>query len=159
MANNKLSGDIGEKEVCEKVPCPNCGKKLILLPSGFPMYDVQCSRCLFRAQVKTVNSPPRNTILGAGWEIYEKVMKAGYLAPSLFINFKWDTKTGLNSEIRFYPFVPKRNIKKYQLSPTARRANYKMFKYIELDEIPHFMLSSSFRPNNLFMQNLRRKHK
>lgn len=143
---NKAFGKAGEEDICEFIPCPNCQNKLVLLPEGFPMYDVQCSRCMFRAQVKTVNSPPRSQIFGAGWEIYDKALKSGYLSPSLFVNFKWKVKEGINREIRFYPFIAKGNIKKYQLSPNARRANYKMFKYIHLDKIPYFPLFQLFNP-------------
>jgi len=46
MANNKIHGDLGEREVTKKAPRPNCGRKLILLPTGYPLYDVQCSGCL-----------------------------------------------------------------------------------------------------------------
>lgn len=42
--------------------------------------------------------------------------------------------------IIFYPFVPKQNLKMRQLSPTARRANYKMFNYEKLDELPSFIV-------------------
>jgi len=137
--NNKLAGDLGEKEVCTLVPCPNCKNKLVLLPPGFPLYDVQCSRCLFRAQVKTVSSKPRASILGAGWEIYEKVLKAGYLAPPIFINFKWYDKEGLHQRIHFYPFVAKGNIQKYTLPPKSSRAGYKIFRYIKLDKAPQIV--------------------
>lgn len=47
MAKNKENGDQGEIEIVEKVPCPNCGKKLMLLPTGYPLYDVQCTGCNF----------------------------------------------------------------------------------------------------------------
>lgn len=134
--NNKNAGDLGEKEVCELVKCPNCSSRLTLLPPGFPMFDIQCTRCMFRAQVKTVKSKPKASILGAGWEIYDKVMKAGYLPPSLIINFKWKEKEELRQAIRFYPFIAESNIKQYTLSAEARRANYKMFRYIKLDKIP-----------------------
>ncbi len=141
MPNYKIAtGELGEIEVVKLVPCPNCSKQLMKLPKGFPMYDVQCSGCLFRAQVKTTTSSPRNSIRGAGWDIYEKVMKAGYLSPALFINFRWFTKEGLNREIRFYPFIAKGNIKMYQLPPEAKRANYKMFRYVKLNTIPYFVL-------------------
>lgn len=30
--SNKSSGDIGEQEVVDLVPCPNCGNRLMLLP-------------------------------------------------------------------------------------------------------------------------------
>ena len=62
MSKNKESGDDGEKEVCGFVPCPNCGKKLMLLPPNYPLYDVQCTGCSFRAQVKTNNTRPKAQI-------------------------------------------------------------------------------------------------
>ena len=137
MAGNQAAGALGEREVCELVRCPNCSKQLVLLPTGFPLFDVQCSRCLFRAQVKTVNGKPRGSIFGAGWDIYEKVLKAGHLAPPLIVNFKWVAKGEPQQEIRFYPFIAKKNVQKYQLSPTARRANYRMFRYVGLDKAPY----------------------
>jgi len=57
------------------VPCPNCAKKLMSLPKNFPLYDIQCTGCSFRAQVKTNNSKPKNEIFGAGWDIMSKVLK------------------------------------------------------------------------------------
>ena len=140
--SNKFTGDQGEREICEKIKCPNCGKQLVLLPPGFPMYDVQCSRCMFRAQIKTVNTKPKNSIFGAGWDIYEKVSKAGYLSPSLFVYFKWKFQDTICYEIRYYPFIPKTALKPYALSQTARRANYKMFKYVHLDKLPYFVLDA-----------------
>lgn len=70
----------------------------------------------------------------------EKVLKSGYITPPLIVNFKWKEKDKERQEIRFYPFVPKVNLKKYQLSPTARRANYKMFRYVGLNELPFFVV-------------------
>lgn len=148
MANNKQSGDIGEKEVVDLIPCPNCGKKLMILPPNYPMYDVQCTACNFRAQVKTANRPPCNIVRGSGYDIYEKVLKAGYLAPPLFVNFRWKGEEGnIKREIRFYPFVSKGNISKYTLSEKARRANYRMFNYVKLDKIPHMVLLQELNPN------------
>lgn len=148
MLTKKQVGTLGEKEVAKYVKCPNCLSTLILLPEGFPMYDVQCSRCLFRAQIKTVNSKPKSSIFGAGWDIYGKVMKAGYLAPQLIVNFRWKARNGgLNQEIRFYPFIAIGNIQKYKLSPTARRANYWMFKYVKLDKIPFISMFSQHDPS------------
>ena len=140
MATNREAGDKGEKEIIKLIPCPNCGKKLMTLPPGFPLYDIQCMRCLFRAQVKTNNSKPKPVIFGAGWDIISKVMKSGYMVPPLLTNFKWNDKEKNHQEIRFYPFIPKINLKMHQLSPKARRANYKMFNYIGIDEIPYFVL-------------------
>src|SRR3990167_2999117 len=111
MSNNRKSGDDGEKDVIEKVVCPNCDKRLMLLPSNYPLYDVQCTACSFRAQVKTIKSKPKSLIFGAGWDIMEKVLKSGFITPPIFTNFIWKDETGDHQEIRFYPFVPKVNLK------------------------------------------------
>lgn len=140
MSKNKESGDAGELDVIEKVPCLNCGKKLMILPPNYPLYDVQCVGCNFRVQIKTNSCKPKSVISGAGWDIMEKVLKSGFLVPPLITNFKWSDKTGDHQEIRFYPFISKKNLKMHKLSPTARRANYKMFNYIGIDEIPHFVI-------------------
>jgi hypothetical protein len=110
----------------------------MLLPKNYPLFDVQCVGCNFRAQVKTNQSKPKNQIFGAGWDIIEKVLKSGFLVPPLITNFLWKDKEGEHQEIRFYPFVPKKNLKMHKLSPTARRANYKMFNYVGIDKIPYF---------------------
>lgn len=71
----------------------------------------------------------------------QKVLMSGFIAPPLITNFVWKDNTGKShQEIRFYPFVPKKNLKMYQLSETARRANYKMFNYIGIDKLPSFLL-------------------
>ena len=84
--------------------------------------------------MKTNHCKPKAEIFGAGWDIMDKVLKSGFLAPPLITNFKWDDQ----QEIRLYPFIPKINLKKHQLSPTSKRANYKMFNYIGLDNLPYF---------------------
>lgn len=140
MTGNKAAGDKGEQEVIDLVPCPNCGKKLMQLPPSYPLYDVQCTACSFRAQVKTNNTKPKAEIFGAGWDIMQKVLKSGFLAPPLITNFKWLEKETAHQEIRFYPFIPKENLSMHQLSPKARRANYKMFNYIGLDVLPYFIV-------------------
>lgn len=138
MSINKECGNLGEKEIVDKVPCPNGKKKLMLLPPNFPLYDIQCTGCSFRAQVKTVNSKQKNILFGAGWDIMCKVLKSGYMIPPLFLNFKWNH----HQEIRFYPFIPKINLQNYQLSSTARRANYKMFHYKNMNQLPYFKVYS-----------------
>jgi len=70
----------------------------------------------------------------------EKVLKSGFITPPLFTNFKRADKQGTHQEIRFYPFVPKRDLKRHQLSARARRANYWMFNYVGLDTLPHFVV-------------------
>ena len=138
MEGNQKSGDDGEKEVVELVACPNCGKTLMQLPKNYPLYDLQCTGCAFRAQVKTNHSKPKDVIFGAGWEIIQKVLKSGFMVPALFANFKWKEQGVDRQEIIFYPFIPKSHLKKRQLSPTARRANYKMFNYVGLSKLPSF---------------------
>jgi DNA-directed RNA polymerase subunit RPC12/RpoP len=140
MSKSQESGDAGELDVIEKVPCPNCGKRLMGLPKNYPLYDVQCVGCNFRAQVKTNNSKLKREIFGAGWDIMEKVLKSGFITPPLITNFIWKDRLGIHQEIRFYPFIPKKNLKMHKLSPTARRANYKMFNYIGIDILPYFVL-------------------
>ena len=142
MSKNKENGDVGELEVVDLVPCPNCGKKLMTLPKNYPLYDVQCVGCSFRAQVKTNNSKPKNIIFGAGWDIMEKVLKSGFMVPPLIANFKWTENDNAHQRILFYPFIKKKNLKMHQLSGTARRANYKMFNYVELDKLPSMELFS-----------------
>ena len=140
MSGNRKAGDVGEGEVVQLVPCPNCGKELMRLPPNYPLYDIQCTGCSFRAQVKTNNSKPKDEIFGAGWEIIEKVLKSGFMVPPLLVNYKWIEKGKKRQKILFYPFVPKINLKKRQLSSKARRANYKMFNYIGLGKLPCFVL-------------------
>jgi hypothetical protein len=142
MGTNRKSGDRGEKEVINLIRCPNCEKKLMLLPQNFPLYDVQCTGCSFRAQIKTNMSKPRSIVFGAGWQILDKVLKSGFIMPPLIINFKWIENGKKKQEIRFYPFVPKKNLNKYKLSEKARRANYWMFTYIGLDQLPNFVVYS-----------------
>ncbi|MFZ4107029.1 DpnI domain-containing protein [Flavobacterium sp.] len=138
MISNKKTGEMGEKEVIKLISCPNCEKDLMQLPKDYPLYDVQCTGCSFRAQVKSISSKPKKQFLGAGWEIIDKVLKSGFMVPPIFTNFKWIEKGVKKQEIRFYPFIPKINLNKYQLSPTAKRANYKLFHYINMDLLPYF---------------------
>lgn len=143
MGINKEFGDKGEMQVVELVPCPNCSKELMLLPPNYPLFDVQCSGCSFRAQIKSVNSKPKDSILGAGWDVMDKVLKSGFMSPPLIVNFNWFSGGEHYQEIRFYPFVPQKNLSKYQLSESARRANYRMFRYVGLSKVPYFVLYNS----------------
>ena len=140
MSITQDNGKKGEQEVVDLVLCPNCKKHLMLLPPNYPLCDIQCTGCQFRAQIKTANNKPSSVIRGAGWDIMEKVLKAGILPPLLILNFKWKEKGKQFQEIRFYPFVPKSHLKKYTLSPEARRANYRMFNYVNMDKLPYVTL-------------------
>lgn len=138
MNNNhrKTAGADGEQEVVELVCCPNCSKKLMVLPESYPLYDIQCTACLFRAQIKTNQCKPKSEILGAGWDIIDKVLKSGFIAPPLIINFKWLGQ----QEIRFYPFIPKKNLKKRFVTIKKTGRELWMFNYIGLDKLPYFIV-------------------
>src|SRR3972149_10176766 len=136
MGKNHITGSEGEKEVVDKVKCPNCKGELMLMPSSQPLFDVFCKRCSFKAQVKTSTSKPSGKILGATGDVMSYYMKSGQLIPPLIVNYKWRG----GQEIRFYPFIPRENLKFRQLSPTAIRANLKMFDYIKLDTLAHIIL-------------------
>jgi len=139
---NKTKGDSGEKDITKKIKCPNCRKKLMLLPASYPLFDIQCSACSFRAQVKTSHSKPKDTIFGAGWDIMDKVTKSGYLIPPLIVNYKWTEGRLKKQKVIFYPFIPKKSLNKRTLSKKAKRANYKMFNYTGLKDLPNFVLLS-----------------
>ena len=127
--NVKILGTEGEREVVSLIKCPNCNHKLMLLPQGYPLYDVQCTACNFRAQIKTNNTKPHNIIRGAGWDVMDKVLKAGFLVPPLIVNFKWLEKAVKRQEIRFYPFIRKSNLKKYTANIKSQGRKYRMFNY------------------------------
>ncbi|MEN9574437.1 MAG: hypothetical protein RL514_2292 [Verrucomicrobiota bacterium] len=139
MSKTKSRGDAGEEYIVDNVPCPNCGKPLQGLPRNYPLYDVQCTGCVFRAQVKTAHSKPKNTVFGAGWGIMSKVLKSGFLVPPLIVQFIWTVNRQHQRSIRFFPFVPKSNLKNYRLSEHARQADYAMFVYADLLTLPGFL--------------------
>jgi|SRR3989344_6157735 len=143
MAGNKQAGDDGEKEVIKLVPCPNCGRKLMDLPVSYPLYDVQCTGCSFRAQIKTNLSKPKDVIFGAGWDIMDKVLKSGFITPPLMVNFKWLENKKRMQEIRFYPFIPKQNLKKRFTIIKKPYRELWMFDYVGLNKLPHILVYRS----------------
>jgi len=113
------------------------------LPSSFPLFDVRCVRCLFRAQVKTARCKPKGEIFGAGWSILEKNLKAGHMIPPLIVNFQWkDRSRRIARKVFFFPFLTQQNIRKRQRSKHGRRPEYKEFNYIGLldKNVPHKVL-------------------
>jgi len=129
-ATHKTTGDEGERDVIKLVQCPNCSKALMLLPTSYPLCDIQCTACQFRSQIKTSHSKPKDIIRGAGWDIMSKVLKAGYLAPPLIVNFVWEEGDAAKQEIRFYPFIRKMELKPYTAKITRENRQYKMFDYV-----------------------------
>lgn len=148
MALSKASGVEGEKAVVKLVDCPNCGKKLMLLPPNYPMYDVQCKACSFRAQVKTNHCKPKPEIYGAGWDILNHVLKAGFMIPHLIVNFIWAEGEQQKQCIRFYPFIPKANIRKTSLKRKGKKP-YAMFNYIGMGELPFIRLYPKYGEDDL----------
>ncbi|SRR6266498_291172 len=140
MPSHKQSGDQGELDIVNLVPCPSCGKKLMILPPSFPLYDVQCTACYFRAQVKTNLSKPKKEIFGATWDIADKVMRAGFTVPPLIINYKWKAKDSEHHQILFYPFIPRVNLKKRFTTIKKSGRQLWMFNYIGLDKLPYLTL-------------------
>lgn len=140
MTENKAFGHNGAKDVVAKMLCPYCGNRLILLPPDFPLYDIQCSACTFRAQVKTNNGKPRNQIYGAGWDIMDKHTRSGYMIPPLIANFAWREGMAGRQKIIFYPFIPKSSLKKYTRSPNKYRGEYDMFNYRGLERLPQVVV-------------------
>jgi hypothetical protein len=87
--------------------------------------------------VKTNLSKPKNEIFGAGWEIMDKVLKSGFITPSLLANFKWTENGKERQIIQFYPFIPKKNLKKRFTTIKKSRRELWMFNYTGLNELPH----------------------
>jgi hypothetical protein len=67
-----------------------------------------------------------------------KVLKSGFLVPPLIVQFIWTENRRHQRSIRFFPFVPKSNLKHYRLSANARQADYAMFVYADLLTLPGF---------------------
>lgn len=137
---NKITGDKGEIEVVKLIACPSCNKKLMLLPNSYPLYDVQCTACSFRAQVKTNNSKPKKEIFGATWDIIDKVLKSGYTVPPLIVNFKWVEQRKKRQIILFYPFIPRDKLRKRFTTIKKSGRRLWMFNYVDLDKLPSITL-------------------
>ncbi|MFL6286298.1 MAG: DpnI domain-containing protein [Pyrinomonadaceae bacterium] len=141
MTPNQVSGNKGERLVAKLVPCPNCGKELMNLPVNYPLYDLQCSACFFRVQVKSSQSKPTpgHVVPGSGWDIMEKALKIGMLIPPLIVVYSWTENKKKRQKIVFYPFVPKLNLRKKTVNFKSGRV-YKMFDFTNLYKLPSFVL-------------------
>ena len=139
---SRESGTAGELAVIEVVPCPNCQSQLMALPAGFPLFDVQCTRCMFRAQVKTARcAPPKDQIFGAGWDVLEKTRKTGQLIPPLLVNFQRQDAAGkTRQEVYFFQFLTNENIRRRQRSQDGKRPGYREFNYVGLLNAPQMRL-------------------
>lgn len=140
IITKKMTGDKGELDVIKLVKCPSCKKELMLLPNSFPLFDVQCTACSFRAQVKTNNTSPKKEIFGATWAVIDHVLKSGFPVPPLFANFKWTERGEKHQRILFYPFIPRAHLKKRFTTIKKSGRSLWMFNYINLDQLPVFVL-------------------
>ena len=139
--NLKNVGRTGEMEVVNLINCPNCDHRLFLLPPGYPIWDIQCSACLWRAQVKSQTSKPTDRVRGAGWDIMSAALKKGDSVPPLITNFKW-TKNGIaKREIRLYPFIKRNCLKPRMANIKSVNRLHRMFDY-NLKDTKHYVLFS-----------------
>lgn len=137
-------GDRGEKAVCDKVACPQCGKSrhLTRLPKNFQCADVICKFCGFLAQVKSatlangsVEMPDR--VLGAAWGPQHEQIIAGIYHGLFVVGFD---RNGPLVRIDYVPahilqatpqvFEPRK-----PLSATAKRAGWQGF-VLNLGKLP-----------------------
>lgn len=139
-STNQQTGQEGVDFVIRHVDCPNCGNIVTPLPKNYPLLNLQCTYCSFRAHVKTSTIPPREVLQGAGWNILNGILKCGYLVPPLIVNYCWSQDGVEKREVRFYPFIPKKHIKVHALSSGQRQAGYKMFDYVGLDKLPYLKM-------------------
>jgi hypothetical protein len=62
--------------------------------------------------------------------------------PPLIVNFQSEKSGTVLREVRFYPFIPPKNLRPRPLSkdPEHPRAKYRMFDYLGLDKLPFLLL-------------------
>jgi hypothetical protein len=137
MLNRATEGRQAEQFVVENVRCPSCDKALRELPRGYPLYDVECVRCLFRAQVKRVKAAPRDRIRGGSYDIPRHHLKTGHLLPPMFVCFGWETGADAPQEVWFFPLVPARNLTMRVLSERHATPGRSMAEYIGMRALPH----------------------
>ena len=108
------------------------------LAPGYPLFDVQCSRCLFRAQVKRVQERPRNRLRGGSWNVVNTYLRTGQLLPPMFVCFDWPRSELEPGSVYFFPLVPARNVSKRVLSEAHKTdAGRAMVEYREMLSLPH----------------------
>jgi hypothetical protein len=135
-----VSGSEAEKFIVDHVHCPSCESNLVLLPAGYPLYDVACTRCLLRAQVKRVLTKPRDRIRGASWDVMSHHIRTGHLVPPMFACFGWPGTASEPSTIWFFPFIPASNVTKRVLSERHQTPGRRMTEYVAMRTVPHFIV-------------------
>jgi hypothetical protein len=136
-------GDEAERYVVERVPCPSCGSALRQLPPGYPLFDVQCSGCLFRAQVKRVQEKPRSRLRGGSWNVVNTYLRTGQLLPPMFVCFDWPRSEAEPGYVYFFPLVPAKNVVKRVLSELHKTdAGRAMAEYRDMLSLPHQVIAT-----------------
>ena len=135
-------GEAAEQLIADRVPCPSCGSALQQLARGYPLFDIQCSKCLFRAQVKRVHEPPRSRLRGGSWNVVNTYLRTGQLLPPMFVCFGWPRLLAEPSAIYFFPIVPAKNVTKRVLSETHKTdAGRAMVEYRDMLSLPHQVIA------------------
>jgi hypothetical protein len=130
--SNRSRGDDGELDVIAQVECPHCGHDLQQLPPGFPIFDVQCTRCVFRAQVKTNATKPKGVIFGSGYQVLRHHLLTGQLMPPLIVNFRWTEARRRRQQIVLFPFLTKHNVRQRTRGSKGARPGYSEFNFVGL---------------------------
>jgi hypothetical protein len=145
--SKQATGDAGEEFVASSVPCPYCDRKLELLPKNYPLFDVQCSSCLFRAQVKTSKTPISGTIPGGGLKMKESARRLGILSPPIISVSNMKANKADERLVQFFPFIPESHTKKKPplKDPKREHLKYRMFDYVRMNELPRFVLDAKKR--------------
>jgi len=139
--SNTVTGRRAEEFVVAHVHCPYCGRALASLPTATPVYDVTCIRCEFRAQVKSVETPPRSRIRGASARPLAGLRLAGKLSPPIIVFWGWNGIERTASSVSLFPLVPWAHIKERVLSPKHKaEAGHLMVDYHNLAELPRISL-------------------
>jgi hypothetical protein len=121
--------------------CPYCGKTLACLPTATPVYDVACTRCEFRAQVKSVETPPRPRIRGASARPLAGLRLAGKLSPPIIVVWGWNGVERTAQSITLFPLVPWANIRERVLPLKHKtEAGRLMVDYHNLASLPQISL-------------------
>jgi hypothetical protein len=139
--SNTESGARAEEFVVKHARCPYCTRALVQLSAATPVYDIACERCEFRAQVKSVVTPPRSRIRGASARPLAGLRLAGKLSPPLLIVWGWNARKRTAHSVALFPLVPWSNIKERRLPETHKTSPGRlMVDYHELLPLPHFVL-------------------
>ena len=102
------------------------------------MFDLQCTACLFRAQVKRVQEKPRSRLRGGSWNVVSLYLRTGQLLPPMFVCFGWPRLQPAPAAIYFFPLVPAKNVVKRVLSERHKTdAGRSMAEYRDMLSLPH----------------------